>query len=229
MLSLSAGHSNHCDTPESVPNLPAQVCSARYFALMRNIKHIHLLLGLILLASVARAQNGDSRVASSAPRDESIAAARSRYTLPTDISTDANDKTLAQLLRGVPRRPFPRGYPRATYQTPWTDHGNAGPILIGAAIGFGVGAALGANHSARNGTPVGGGILIGGGLLGFIGGCVGEAVGTFPGVHYRSAHRRRAYRPSWLEDDEQTVLKPNPKASRSEASDSLLLASRVVH
>jgi hypothetical protein len=235
MWSSSASRSNHCDTRKSVPRLSAQVCSARYSALMKPTKHLHLLLGLVLLASFARAQNRDLQVANSAPGEESIAAARRQYTQSADISTDADDKTLAQLPRGGPVRPFPRRYPRSTYQAPWTDHGSPGHILIGAAIGFGVGAAIGASHSARNGTPVGGGILIGGGLFGFLGGCVGEAIGSFPGAHYSSVRRRRAYRPSRPEDDEQTVLRPDPKVkdpkakeNQSEASDSRLMVRGVV-
>src|ERR1700689_3993432 len=98
---------------------------------------------------------------------DTVAAARSKYTQTSDISLDAENTTLAQLRGGVPRRPFPaqRPYPRGTYQTPWRDHGNAGHILVGAAIGFGIGAALGAHNSARDGTPVAGGIIIGGGLF----------------------------------------------------------------
>jgi hypothetical protein len=235
MWSSSASRSNHCDTPKTVTRSSAQGCSARYSALMKPTKHLHLLLGLVLLASVARAQNRDLQVANSAPRDESIAQARRQYTQSADISTDADDNTLAQLPRGGPGRPFPRRYPHSTYQAPWTDHGSPGHILIGAAIGFGVGAALGANNSARNGTPVGGGILIGGALFGFLGGCVGEAIGSFPGAHYSSVHRRRAYRPSWSEDDEQAVLRPDQKAkdpkakeNQSEASESRLMARGVV-
>jgi hypothetical protein len=234
MSNSSAGPSNHCDTPETVPRLPALVCRANYSAPMRHTKHFHLLLGLLVLASVARAQTRNPQVPNSAAGEESIAAARSQYTPAADISTEANDKTLAKLPRGGPGTPFPRGYPRGTYQTPWRDHGNAGHILIGAAIGFGVGAALGASNSARNGTPVAGGILIGGGLFGFIGGCVGEAVGSFPGAHYRFAHRRRAPLPSWSEDDMQAVLRTDPKAedpkaeaSQSGASDSRLIARGV--
>jgi hypothetical protein len=84
--------------------------------------------------------------------------------------------------------------------------------LIGAAIGFGVGAALGANASARNGTPVAGGIIIGGGLFALFGGCIGKAVGDFQGLHYSSAHRRRTYRPSGREDDEESELRRDSKS-----------------
>jgi hypothetical protein len=140
--------------------------------------------------------------------------ARGPYTQTGDILPDANNTILAQLRRGGPGRPFPpqRGYPRERHQTPWMDHGGPGHIVIGAAIGFAVGAALGANQSAHNGTPVSGGIIVGGGLFGLIGGCVGEAVGAFHGVHYSFAHGRKAYRPSWPEDDEESDLRSHSKA-----------------
>jgi hypothetical protein len=143
---------------------------------------------------------------------DSVAAARSKYTRTSDTSPDASNPTLAQLRGGGPGRPFPsqRAYPRGTYQTPWADHGHAGHILIGAAIGFGVGAALGANSSARNGTPVSGGIVIGGGLFGFLGGCVGKAVGDLQGLHFASARHRRTSRPSAPEYDEESELAQHP-------------------
>jgi hypothetical protein len=169
------------------------------------------------MASVTLAQTRDGQAADGAPAEKAISAARSRYIQTADTSPDADNTTLAQLHRGGPARPFPpqRGYPQGTYQTQWMDHGNAGHIVIGAAIGFAVGAALGANQSAHNGTPVAGGIIVGGGLFGLIGGCVGKAVGDLHGMHYASAHRRRAYRPSWPEDrpeeDEQSDLGSHSK------------------
>jgi hypothetical protein len=125
---------------------------------------------------------------------DEITAARSRYTQSAENSTDTGDgPALAQLRRGRPRQPLPpRGYPRGTYQTPWMEHGNAAHAAIGAAIGFGIGATLGAIHSQHNGTPVSGGVLIGGGLLGFIGGAIGAAHGG----PYLFTHRRGGYRRS---------------------------------
>lgn len=202
-----------CDTRETITNTPAQFRSELYSAVMKHTKHLSLVLAPVFLASVALAQTQDSRVADSAPAESSIAAARSRYTQSSDTSPDADNTTLAQLHRSGPGRPFPRqrGYSRPTYQTPWMDHGNAGHILIGAAIGFGIGSAIGANNSARNGTPVGGGILIGGGLFGFLGGCVGKAVGDLQGIHFAPMPRRRTYRPSGPEDDEESNLRRHTK------------------
>jgi len=213
MWSSSACRSNCCDTPESVPRPPARACSERYSALMRYAQHIHLLLVSVLVTSVALAQTRDRQAVDGTPTEDAISAARSQYTPATSVSSDANNKTLAQFPRGGPGRPFPPHgrYPRERYQTPWMDHGGAGHIVIGAAIGFAVGAALGGNQSAHNGTPVSGGIIVGGGLLGLIGGCVGKAVGDLEGLHHASVRRRGTERPSGLEDDEQSDLRWHSK------------------
>ena len=214
MWSSSASRSNRCDTSDSVPRLPAQSSSERYSALMKHTKHIYLLLASVLVASSAFAQTSNRQAASTAPAEDAIAAARSQYTPSAALSTDASDgETLAQFSRRRPGTPFPpqHGYRWGSGQTSWMNHGSPGHILIGAAIGFGVGAALGAHQSVRNGTPVSGGIIIGGGLFGFLGGCVGQAVATFPGLHYSSAHRRRDYQPSWPEEDEEGNIRSSSK------------------
>jgi hypothetical protein len=183
----------------------------------RYIPFLSFLLASLALASSTMAQTTEDRQTEENTRSiDSIAAARSQYTQTPEISSDADNTKLAQLHRSGPGRPFPpqRGYPRRIYQTPWVDHGNAGHIFIGAAIGFGIGAALGANNSARSGTPVAGGIIVGGGLFGLLGGCVGKAVGDLQGIQYSSARRRRTYRPSWPEDDEQSDRGSPSKARR---------------
>jgi hypothetical protein len=177
---------------------------------MKNTRFIFLsfLLASLTLASNMTAQTTEdqrSETENDTRSIDSIAAARSQYTQPSDTSPDASDTTIAQLRRGGPGRPLPpRAYPRGTYQTQWMDHGNAGHIFVGAAIGFGIGAAIGASGSARNGTPVAGGIIIGGGLFALLGGCVGKAVGDLQGLHYASARRRGIHRPSGPEDDEES-------------------------
>jgi len=181
---------------------------------MRHTQHIHLLLVSVLVTSVAFAQTRDRQAADDAPAEDAISAARSPYTQAASVSSNSDNNTLAQFPRGGPRRPFPRQgrYVRERYQIPWMDHGGAGHIVIGAAIGFAVGAALGANQSAHNGTPVSGGIIVGGGLLGLIGGCVGKAVGDLQGLHYGSVPRRRTSPPSGLdEDDEESDLRWHSK------------------
>jgi hypothetical protein len=189
---------------------------------MKHKKNIPLLLASVLVASVtfAQTQARDEQAADTASAENAISAGRSQYTQTVGTSPGADDTTLAQLHRGGPRLPFPaqRVYPRPTYQRPWMDHGNAGHILVGAAIGFGIGAALGANQSAHNGAPVSGGIIIGGGLFGFLGGCVGKAVGDLQGIRFASTHRRRTYRPYGPEEDEQSDLRreSKPEEDRTE-------------
>jgi hypothetical protein len=180
------------------------------------------LLASLTLASNITAQTTEaqrSETKNDTRSIDAIAAARSPYTQATGVSPDASDTTLAQLRRDGPGRPLPsRGYPRGTYQTQWMDHGNAGHIFVGAAIGFGVGAAIGASGSARNGTPVAGGIIIGGGLFALLGGCVGKAVGDLQGLHYASARRRGIHRLPGPEDDEESHRHSTSKDDQREAS-----------
>jgi phage tail tape-measure protein len=195
---------------------------------MTHTKHVHLLLASVLLASVAFAQTRDSQPEDSASAEAAISAARNQYTPTAAASADATDgNTLAQFHRRSPGPPFPtrQGYPRASYRTPWMDHGSPDHIVVGAAIGFGIGAAIGAHNSAHSGAPIGGAIVVGGALFGFLGGCVGEAVATFPGLHYSSARRRRDYRPSWPEDDEESSLNSHSKAIEGHPAASANLAS----
>jgi hypothetical protein len=190
----------------------------------KYIASLSLLMASLMLASSTMAQSIEGRQTETEKKTHSIhsvAAARSKYTQTTTSSPGAEDTTLAQL-RGGPGRPFPsqRPYPRGTYQTPWTDHGNAGHILVGAAIGFGIGAAIGAHNGTRDGTPVAGGIIIGGGLFALLGGCVGKAVGDLQGLHFASAHHRGTFRPSGNEDDQESHvgLHSNAKKNPTEAS-----------
>jgi hypothetical protein len=186
---------------------------------MKNIKHLHFLLALVLLASVAWAQARDSSMENSVAENDSVSAARSQYTQAAENSPAADGTILARLRRRGPDRPLPshRGYPLGTYQTPWMQHGNAAHAVIGAAIGFGIGAALGATHSERNGTPVAGGVIIGGGLLGFIGGTVGACHGG----PYLFTHRRRVYRPTEPEDDKEADLHPDARSKTDQAQQSV--------
>src|ERR1700722_11088657 len=152
---------------------------------MRHTHKFSPLLASILLASAALAQTNNSSDSDALPEVDSMAAARVRYARIAQDSS--NNGTLAQFSQPGQRPRFPQHpvYPRQqTYQTPWMDHGNARHAVIGAGIGFGIGAALGASHSAHNGTPVGGGVLIGGGLFGFIGGAIGSGLGgSHPFAH----------------------------------------------
>jgi hypothetical protein len=199
---------------------------------MKNTKYIPLLsflLAALTLTSSTMAQTIEAQpneTENDAGSIDSIAAARSKYARTFDTSPETSDPTLAQLRGSGPARPFPRQrpYPRGTYQTPWTDHGNAGHILVGAAIGFGIGAALGAHNSARDGTPVAGGIVIGGGLFALLGGCVGKAVGEVQGLHFASAHHK-TFRQAATGDDEVSKVGSHPNAKENPKKASATSAS----
>jgi len=172
---------------------------------MRYPRVIPSVLASLLIVSSAPAQTSDAPTANNLNAGSEIAAARSQYTQTPEIP-DANDDTIvAQLPRRGPRTPFPpqRGYPQGTYQTPWMEHGNAGPAVIGAVIGFGVGAAIGACGSDRSGTTLGGRVIIGGTILAVIGGAIGGA--------HPWPHARRAYRRSWPEDDDESDFRSHSR------------------
>ena len=70
---------------------------------MRHTKNIYLLLAPVLAASVAFAQTSAAQAADNAPTEDAIAAARSQYTTPAAISTDANDGKMLAQLQPAPR------------------------------------------------------------------------------------------------------------------------------
>jgi len=123
---------------------------------MKNLKLLMSLAAtMLLLGSSALPQTSDSQTSSA--HANLIAAARCQYT-PADnacavLSDSAearrsaqDDTTLAQLPRRGPGRTFPTraGYPPSTYPRRSMGVGNGRHAAIGAIIGFGLGAALGA-------------------------------------------------------------------------------------
>lgn len=112
---------------------------------MKNRKVIPSLFVSLLIVLSAAAQNPDGPTTNELSLPDQIAAARRQYTETTDISPDPNaGKALAQLPRGGPPMMPRQGYYRGSYQNPLMRSGNAGHTLIGAAIGFGLGATMGA-------------------------------------------------------------------------------------
>jgi hypothetical protein len=162
---------------------------------MTHTRNFSFLLAPVLLVSVTFAQTKGSPVDSS---PDQVVAAHNRYTQPAEISPDTSDGAkLAQFQRRGPGAQFPRrGYPRASYGAPWQEPGNGRHAAIGALIGFGLGAALGAGTSKDSHTTVGAAVIFGGfGAL--IGGAVGGNHGAYP-----FAHRRRIDPPTASEDRE---------------------------
>ncbi len=192
---------------------------------MRRAKHIPFLpflLASLLVASGALAQAAQERQTETErepARNIAISAARSPYIQNAEadsIFPDADSgSTLAQLSRSRPSRPFPsrRGYPRGGYQSPWMDHGNAGHAVIGAVIGFGLGAAVGAkaNTSPYPGTTARAVVL-----FGSFGALIGAAVGAAHGGPYPFAHHRRSHPPLWRKGmDEEPDLSADCSGSYS--------------
>ena len=98
----------------------------------------------------------------------------------------------------VPPRPH-RGYPPESYQDHWMDQGSARHGLIGALIGFGVGAALAAKAD-KTGHP--GAMIV---LVGGAGGLIGAAVGANHGGPGPFARHRRIDPPSGREGKESDL------------------------
>ena len=165
------------------------------------------LLALLLLASNAQAQPEEDRqteIEKETASAGAISAARSQYAknaMAEGISRDANvGAPLAQLSRRPPM-PLRRGHASGNYRTPWMDRGN-GHALIGAAIGFGLGAAIGAkaNTDGHPGATVGAVVIFGG-----LGALIGGVIGANHGGPYSFAHHRRIFRPSSVGDGESDL------------------------
>jgi hypothetical protein len=162
---------------------------------MKHTKYVPFLLALLLAASTAFAQTEDPRASAPPQEGAEISAARSPYTQTADISHEDNDsKTLAQLPRRGSGMPLPhRGYPQPeSYRSRWMDRGSAGHAVIGAAIGFTLGAILGAkaNKNPQPGTTAGA-VVIFGGFGALIGGFIGGAhAGSYPFAHQRGIYPR---------------------------------------
>jgi hypothetical protein len=128
-----------------------------------------------------------------------IAAARSPYTLPEDVSAGTNARvTLAQFPRRRAGPPFAqgRGYPRPTYPGMWMGEHSGRHAVIGALIGLGVGVAVCAKGNADVRATL---------AISTLGAGIGAAMGfSIPSFPSRNMHRR-----GWPDDDEEaSVAKP---------------------
>src|ERR1700690_2909335 len=160
-----------------------------------------LLVALLMPVSSALAQSTEDQKSldeTIPPTNDLISAARSSYTSNAQpegtprTAEEGLDLDLAQLPRnrpGPPPRPH-RGYAPESYPTHWMDHGSPRHVLIGALIGFGVGAALAAKAD-KTSNPGAAIVLVGG-----AGALIGAAVGANHGGPGRFAHHRRIDAPS---------------------------------
>ncbi len=184
---------------------------------MKHKEGFPFLFVVLLLASSALAQSGDSQTTNDLPHQ--VALARCAYNEtdevcasvdhPSPAAADAsNDTTLAQVPRRIPgppvqpRRP-PMGRPRGAYPGVWMEEGSGRHAAVGALIGFGLGAALGAHANKDQHPGVGVRAAF---LVGTIGAVLGAAVGYgTPTFYARSPHRRGP----WADEDEQ-ASRPKP-------------------
>ena len=106
------------------------------------------------------------------------------------------DDTIAQIPSRTPgpRAARPMGYPPAPYPARWAGRPSGGHVLIGALIGFGMGAAI-----AAKGRANAGGVLALGAICGAVGGGLGASVPAFPPAYL--------YRGPWAGYDEDAHSK----------------------
>jgi hypothetical protein len=140
-----------------------------------------LLASLLLILSAlpcARAQTEEGQTANNTPTAREVPAARSSYTQNADVTccsrygrTALAQRTPFPLVPYRIRYPRGRDYDGRGYEGTWRQTSNGRHVLIGALIGFGLGAALGAkgnqNPHSRVLAPVlfgGAGALIGAGI-----------------------------------------------------------------
>jgi hypothetical protein len=170
---------------------------------MKHTKRILPLLALLLMASAALAQTETNSTPDTSSSSEEITAAHSRYLQTADRAAEDNDsQTLAQVRDRLPGSPSPpqRGHAhQGSHHQHWMDSGNAGHALIGAAIGFGVGALAGAK---ANKAPYPGDTARAVFLFGSFGALIGSAIGAAHGTGRPFAHRREIYPPTRPEDKE---------------------------
>ena len=132
---------------------------------MKNLCVIPSLLAILLVVSSAVAQTADGPATDALSEAGGISAARSKYVEKAGDEAATNDsRAEAQRRRqgrGM-RKPTQRGYNRSGYPTRWMANSDPGHVLIGAGIGFAIGAIIGAVGAVHNGTSAGNGVFIGG-------------------------------------------------------------------
>ena len=149
-----------------------------------------LLVVALFLPSVTLAQSQDAQASNDQPTP--VNAARCTYT-PTEGAcivnpanqreNNPNDKTT--LAQAPGRAPYPprvpaRGYSGPGYPNMWANQGSRPHALIGAIIGFGLGAAIAAKGRANIGA-----VFAIGGIGAGLGAGIGFTIPSFPSYRYR--------------------------------------------
>ncbi|HKH99688.1 MAG TPA: hypothetical protein VJ999_11315 [Candidatus Sulfotelmatobacter sp.] len=194
---------------------------------MKTPRILPLLLTMLLMVSASVAQTKDTPDATGLTSENaSEIAARCQYTPADDAcigrrasgpAGSANlDLNLAQAQRRFPGPPVrgrrPMAYPG--YPSPWAEPGDGRSALIGAAIGFGLGATAGAqvNTDARGRVA---GALIVGSIGALMGAAIGQGIPSF--------HVRRAYPPNSLPEEDEIASRAsavNPETAKTSSGQS---------
>lgn len=196
---------------------------------MKHKEGILLLLALLLVVSSALAQTGDSQGTTDLPNADlpnkdlprQVALARCAYDATEDVCASMNrpspeardasgDTTLAQDPQRIPGPPAhprpPMGRPRPAFPGMWREEGNPRHAAIGALIGFGLGAALGA-HANRDQHP---GVGV---RAAFLVGSIGAVLGAAVGYSTPPIRARRPYRRGPWPDEDAMASRSKPASS----------------
>jgi hypothetical protein len=137
---------------------------------------------LLILSALACAcaQTEEGQTANNAPPPKEVLAARLSYTqhedvtcYPCDGQTDLAQRSPVPLVRARVRYARGQGYYDRGYGGMWRQGGNGRHVLIGALIGFGLGAAIGAKGNQDPHSRVLAPVLFGG-----AGALIGAAIGA---------------------------------------------------
>ncbi len=171
---------------------------------MKNLIIALTLLASLLMGPLASAQTGDSSPTEPALANR-IVAARSQYTRLDAAPPSANDAdTLAQFPNRRPGPMHPRGgYPRPAYPSMYRPEVNGRHVLIGALIGFGIGAAVAAKGHGSAGATV---------AIGTIGAAIGAGMGAGMPSYYARSRYRRGPRPN---DEDELASRSEPSKPNS--------------
>ena len=223
------------DTPKSVTKPTPHSQCASYRRLMKNTKFFSPLMWL-LLGSVALAQAGIADVPGAPqpqdPDTTKIKAAKIEPTAQPKAGLSSEGTLISQARRYPQLHPGRMERPGQAYRSHYPMPGLS---PMGALIGFGAGAALGASKS-QDGTS--GGRVLGGLLLGGLGALIGGAIGNVP-PFWHSRRNYPGYGPSDDEDEDSNLrsrnrtieakrrVTKNPAASsKPSAVESAVLASQ---
>ena len=179
---------------------------------MKNKKFFSPLLMSLLLASVALAQSGKPEVPD-APQPQDSASQQVEITPASNPEASGDNKLISQV-RQYPR--FPRR-PMGPYRAQMYRSRPPMPGLspLGALIGFGAGAALGASRSQ---DVTSSGRFASGLLIGAIGALIGGAIGDAIGAASPLLHAKRTHPPSGPGDDDGSDLSADAREAHSKRS-----------